>query len=108
MLSMSQTNLAKSVGLTFQQIQKYEKGANRLSSSRLQQFANPNPCGDEATLGTHSLMSALGQKQTFPCPPLMSALCQEWTHATHHTGSLLVRAVGFHLFSLPGEIDDLR
>jgi transcriptional regulator with XRE-family HTH domain len=40
MLKMSQTDLAKTAGITFQQIQKYEKGTNRISSSRLQQFAN--------------------------------------------------------------------
>ena len=35
MLKISQEELAKSVGITFQQIQKYEKGANRISASRL-------------------------------------------------------------------------
>jgi transcriptional regulator with XRE-family HTH domain len=40
MLKMSQGDLASSAGITFQQVQKYEKGANRISSSRLQQFAN--------------------------------------------------------------------
>ena len=40
MLGLSQTDLGVSVGLTFQQIQKYEKGANRISSSRLQEFSN--------------------------------------------------------------------
>ena len=39
-LGMSQEKLAKGVGLTFQQVQKYEKGANRMGSSRLVQFAN--------------------------------------------------------------------
>ena len=39
MLSMSQTNLGDAVGITFQQVQKYEKGVNRVSASRLQQFA---------------------------------------------------------------------
>lgn len=37
-LGMSQTQLANQVGVTFQQIQKYEKGTNRVSASRLQQF----------------------------------------------------------------------
>jgi transcriptional regulator with XRE-family HTH domain len=32
---MSQTHLAEQIGLTFQQVQKYERGANRVSSSRL-------------------------------------------------------------------------
>lgn len=39
MLSMSQEKLGDGVDLTFQQIQKYEKGTNRVGASRLQQFA---------------------------------------------------------------------
>jgi transcriptional regulator with XRE-family HTH domain len=39
MLGMSQTNLGDGLGLTFQQVQKYEKGTNRLSASKLQQCA---------------------------------------------------------------------
>lgn len=38
-LGLSQTALANQVGLTFQQIQKYEKGANRVGASRLYQFS---------------------------------------------------------------------
>lgn len=40
MLGMSQTDLADELGITFQQVQKYEKGVNRISASRLQQIAN--------------------------------------------------------------------
>ena len=40
MLGMSQQKLADAFGLTFQQVQKYEKGTNRISASRLQQIAN--------------------------------------------------------------------
>ncbi len=36
---LSQSDLAAQVGLTFQQIQKYEKGANRTSCSRLYQIS---------------------------------------------------------------------
>jgi transcriptional regulator with XRE-family HTH domain len=39
MLSLSQTELADAVGVTFQQIQKYEKGTNRVSASRLLQIS---------------------------------------------------------------------
>jgi transcriptional regulator with XRE-family HTH domain len=39
-LGMSQEKLATGLGLTFQQVQKYEKGANRMGSSRLQQVAD--------------------------------------------------------------------
>ena len=38
LLGMSQERLGNSVGLTFQQIQKYERGLNRIGSSRLYQF----------------------------------------------------------------------
>jgi transcriptional regulator with XRE-family HTH domain len=37
MLGWSQEKLADSFGLTFQQVQKYEKGMNRMGASRLQQ-----------------------------------------------------------------------
>jgi transcriptional regulator with XRE-family HTH domain len=40
MLGLSQEKLADAIGLTFQQVQKYEKGTNRMGSSRLQQVAN--------------------------------------------------------------------
>jgi transcriptional regulator with XRE-family HTH domain len=40
MLGMSQTNLGDALRLTFQQVQKYEKGTNRISASRLQQSAH--------------------------------------------------------------------
>jgi len=38
-LGISQTGLADALGITFQQIQKYEKGKNRISSSRLHDIA---------------------------------------------------------------------
>jgi transcriptional regulator with XRE-family HTH domain len=40
MLGMSQTALADGLDLTFQQIQKYEKGVNRVGASRLHQIAH--------------------------------------------------------------------
>jgi transcriptional regulator with XRE-family HTH domain len=39
LLGLSQEKLADSIGLTFQQIQKYEKGMNRVSAGRLYQFS---------------------------------------------------------------------
>ena len=40
MLGMSQEKLGDGLGLTFQQVQKYEKGTNRIGASRLQQLSN--------------------------------------------------------------------
>lgn len=67
---MSQSALAGRLGITFQQVQKYEKGANRVGASRLQAiasilgvevsslFANATPDGDPANpaLGTINAM----------------------------------------------------
>ena len=38
MAKFSQTDLANKVGVTFQQIQKYERGTNRIGASRLWEF----------------------------------------------------------------------
>ena len=40
MLGMSQERLGEQLGITFQQIQKYEKGTNRIGASRLQHIAS--------------------------------------------------------------------
>lgn len=40
LLGMSQTALGDAIGLTFQQVQKYERGANRISASRLWALSN--------------------------------------------------------------------
>lgn len=39
LMGLSQDKLASSVGVTFQQVQKYERGANRVSASRLYTFS---------------------------------------------------------------------
>ena len=40
MLAMSQEQLADALGITYQQVQKNEKGANRIAASRLQQISH--------------------------------------------------------------------
>jgi transcriptional regulator with XRE-family HTH domain len=40
MLAMSQEQLADALGITYQQVQKYERGANRIGASRLQQISH--------------------------------------------------------------------
>jgi len=39
MMGLSQEAIAKAVGITFQQVQKYEKGANAMNANRLYEFA---------------------------------------------------------------------
>jgi transcriptional regulator with XRE-family HTH domain len=43
-LSMSQSDLGNAVGVTFQQVQKYERGMNRVGGSRLAQVATVLNC----------------------------------------------------------------
>jgi transcriptional regulator with XRE-family HTH domain len=73
MLHMSQTNFGDALGLTFQQVQKYEKGTNRISASKLQQSAHilqvPVTFFFE---GAPSAPGASQAKGTAPSPPYVS------------------------------------
>ena len=40
MIKMSQTELSRALGLTWQSVQKYENGTNRIGASRLQQISH--------------------------------------------------------------------
>ena len=50
-LEMSQEDLGKALGVSFQQIQKYEKGTNRISSGRLIQVVNALQCSVTDLIG---------------------------------------------------------
>jgi transcriptional regulator with XRE-family HTH domain len=80
-LRMSQSELAEGLGITFQQIQKYEMGANRVGASRLQQISDalgvspfyffegaPNvgkktPAPNEGELSESAIVSFLGTRE---------------------------------------------
>ena len=81
LLGLSQTELADSAGITFQQVQKYERGANRVGASRLQQISDalgvspfyffegaPNvgkkvPAPQEGELSEGAIISFLGTRE---------------------------------------------
>ena len=50
-LRLSQSDLASAVGITFQQVQKYEYGANRISFSRLVEIATALKCSVADLIG---------------------------------------------------------
>jgi transcriptional regulator with XRE-family HTH domain len=52
-LRMSQTKLADTLGVTFQQVQKYERGTNRISSSSLVLIAEALGCSPSELLGVN-------------------------------------------------------
>jgi len=64
----SQSVLAEALGVTFQQVQKYEKGTNRIGASRLQEIARfyrvpvSTLYGDEDTIGEQSPILTLYSK----------------------------------------------
>lgn len=65
LMKMSQEKLGEALGLTFQQIQKYEKGLNRIGASRLQQISKalnvpPSFFFEGAPTGTGTAATAEG------------------------------------------------
>ena len=62
-LGLSQEQLARQVGITFQQVQKYEHGANRVSFSRLVEIAQALHCG---------VMDIIGELDKSKASPLFS------------------------------------
>jgi len=66
-LGMSQMELAEGVGVSFQQIQKYEKGINRISAERIQQIAR--------ALGT--TVNTFFEKESIP---MVSEPSAEYSH----------------------------
>ena len=88
---MSQEKLGDALGLTFQQVQKYEKGTNRISAGRLQRIAailevpvsvfftdaNPPAGGAESLfdlVDTGSALRLLRAYSRIPSPALKRAL----------------------------------
>jgi transcriptional regulator with XRE-family HTH domain len=68
-LGLSQAKLAKATGITFQQVQKYETGTNRISFSRLVEISQALDCG------VRDLIADLGKaKSTAAISKAMAAL----------------------------------
>jgi transcriptional regulator with XRE-family HTH domain len=68
---LSQSTLADGIGLTFQQVQKYEKGANRVSAGRLQKIADLLNIPVTFFYGDSALAAgSRGQRRETPDPTL--------------------------------------
>ena len=59
----TQSELGKAVGVSFQQVQKYEKGVNRVGASRLQQIANVLAVAPDFFFGGTSIKGVSGSKE---------------------------------------------
>ena len=71
---LSQEKLGEALGVTFQQVQKYEKGSNRISSSKLSQIAKFFQV-DVATLFSGTGENGAGEAR-FPFSPEALAIAQ--------------------------------
>jgi transcriptional regulator with XRE-family HTH domain len=74
---MSQDDLGKALGVTFQQVQKYEKGVNRVSAVRLEQIAGAL---DESIsyfqTDGHAVSKAGQELQTLMTDPINLRICR--------------------------------
>jgi transcriptional regulator with XRE-family HTH domain len=90
MLAMSQEKLGDAIGLTFQQVQKYEKGTNRIGASRLQQIAGalqvPAAFFFEGAPGTNANKANTGPDlvATFMSLPYAAELAEHYVAMAHN------------------------
>lgn len=85
-LSMSQTKLGDAIGLTFQQIQKYERGANRIGASRLFELSEvlDVPVSyffDDLPADIVPRSSGLGEANSMPSDPLREPISLDLVRA---------------------------
>lgn len=80
-LGITQSDLAKELGVTFQQVQKYERGVNRLSATGLITVARALKCSVASLLGVD------GNEQAQPIEPTVLVTQERWNFSTSTTGS---------------------
>ena len=109
LLGMSQEKLGKALGLTFQQVQKYERGANRIGSSRLFQLSRilDVPVSfffDEMTTDTTKKADGMaeGNKQVFEVDKLSRRETLELVRAYYKITDPTVRKKIFEMVKAVG------
>lgn len=116
LLGMSQEKLGDSVGLTFQQIQKYERGANRVGASRLYEFAgilevpvsfffDDMPEALKTQEGRHAAGMARNAEGVRDADPLARRETLELVRAYYRIASTVVRKQLFELTKALGRME---
>ena len=67
---LSQTALANQLGVTFQQVQKYEKGVNRVGAGRLTKIAEVLGVPVSTFFSGHEMLQGEEKEQTIACHAL--------------------------------------
>lgn len=114
-LGMSQEALGTSIGITFQQVQKYERGTNRMGSSRLFEFAKllgvqvgyffDDYGSDDALPNTMGTLAGMAESDmpSFDHEQLTSRETMEMMRAYYKIPSLKVRKSIFDLMKTLAE-----
>jgi transcriptional regulator with XRE-family HTH domain len=107
LLGMSQAKLGKGLGLTFQQIQKYERGANRIGSSRLYYLSQILDVSIEFFFegidgGKHTAVT--GQKETLGMSDLSKRETLELAKAYYQIKNLKVRKKIFEMIKVIAQV----
>lgn len=90
--SMSQQDLGNILGVSFQQVQKYEKGTNRVSASRLMQMATTLNTSPHELLGWKDGNAvATIDVETYRLAKAFSGLRDEWKAPVRHLISSLMK-----------------
>jgi transcriptional regulator with XRE-family HTH domain len=104
MLGLSQEKLGEAIGLTFQQVQKYERGANRIGASRLHELSRilDVPIGffyDDQDPVRAPAVSGFGEspQEGFDSDPLHRRETTELVEAYYQIGEVSVRRRLFDL-----------
>lgn len=116
MLGLSQEKLGEGLGITFQQVQKYEKGTNRVGASRLQHIAEllnapipfffeggPGPVVNPNDVAMNSLTELMSSKE---CIALATAYNAIDDRRVRQSVLNLVRSLGGGASAGPEESDD--
>ena len=116
LLGMSQEKLGEAIGLTFQQVQKYERGANRIGSSRLFDLARVldvpvsyffEDMSADTAARTPSRIKGLGEVKTAPIEPdpMVKRETLELVRAYYRIGDPAIRK---RLFELTKSLAEAR
>jgi transcriptional regulator with XRE-family HTH domain len=87
---VSQVELGRKLGVSFQQIQKYEKGSNRMGASRLVQVADALGAPLESLFEDVSLKGAAGDQ---PLDREASKVARDWAAISDPVARQAMRAV---------------
>lgn len=105
-LGITQSDLAKELGVTFQQVQKYERGVNRLSATALITVARALKCTVASLLGVDGEGPAQPIEPTVLVTPGAVELLNAYNMIADHRSRVAVLAIARALVNRVGEVDE--